>query len=91
MQLSMLKGWLERLEFPFGVLIGEGFMFKRDSQLYWAEVVGLLHHMLLCSFVIIEHSRTYQTKLSQVAVFDPGSSILVAVYKFDIFDWKMCT
>jgi len=82
-QLSMLERWLEGPDFPFCVLIKEGFVFKRDAQFYQPKVVCSLQHRLLYSFVILKHDRTYQTELSQIAVFDPESSLLVAVYNFE--------
>jgi hypothetical protein len=70
-------------DFPFGALIEEALVFERDSQLYRTQVVGSLRHMVLRSFVVLGYNRTYQTELSRVAVFDPWSSILVAVYNFE--------
>ena len=83
MRLSMLEGWLESLDFPFCVLIGEGFVFKREAQLYRREVIPSLWHRLLRSFVILKHDRTYQTELSQVVMFDLELSLLVAVCNFE--------
>jgi len=82
-QQSMLERWLEHPDFPFRALIEEALVFERDSQLYRMQVVGSLRHMVLRSFVVLEYNRTYQTELSRVAVFDPWSSILVAVYNFE--------
>ena len=82
-QQSMFEGWLEHPDFPFGALIEESLVFERDAQLYRTQVVGSLRHRLLRSFVVLEYNRTYQTEMSRVAVFDPWSSILVAVYNFE--------